>query len=272
MKRFKELLTDPTLNCELPEASAEVTLKDSGHKLSLKFNSKDLILKASYTGESNPWLSSLCYLLLGKTLNEALAFNWSNWDAAFKEDQTFWDMKQEAADDFFQMPLELLRATLDSFRGREYLYQETSPLICRCFGIRESDVLDHLHKNENPTLDSLSGETKAGMGCRTCVPQLKRWVALNDQKKNSHHYKEKPISEWMLEIDYMLSCFPDALEWKMEVMGMKGAQVQISFEKEVSQREEEAQAKKLQDFLGAALGEGLAFFLRRARHFSKAKG
>lgn len=272
MIKFKDFFESNSFHQELDEASVTLTHKVSGHTLFIKFDSKDVILKMSYQGKTNPWLGSMCSLLIGKTLNQAIAFNDKSWEEAFREDQAFWDYQQEVAEDFLNRPLELLHGTLDVFRGREYLYQETSALICRCFGIRESDILEHLQKNETPTLESLSGETKAGMGCRTCVPQLKRWVALHDQKNHKHYYKDKAISEWLLEIDYMLSCFPESQDWNMELMGMKGKQVQISFDKKVSQREEEEVAKRLQGFLGAALDPELAFFLRAARHFSKAKG
>jgi hypothetical protein len=270
MKKFKDLLTSSAYNQKLDFPSVSVT--HSEHSLHLKFDSKDVVLNATYTGRANPWLTSLCYLIEGKTLNEISLYNWKTWENAFKEDQTFWDLKQEECEHFFHAPLELLKAALDIFRGREYLYQETSPLICRCFGVRESDVVAFLKKQETPTLDALSGETKAGMGCRTCVPQLKRWLVLHETKKFSHHYKNRPMADWLLDIDYMLSCFPKALEWKMEVEKMKGTQVAISFDKEVSQKEEEAVAKELQDFLARGVDEDLGFFLRRARHFSNAKG
>lgn len=270
MKLFKELITSNNFNKKLDDASVSLSL--DAHTLHLRFDSKDVILNASYEGPVSPWLESLCYMVKDKTLNHALQMNWSTFEATFKEDQTFWDFRQETQDDFFCKPLELLKATLDVFRGKEYLYQETSPLICRCFGIRETDVLEHLQKNETPTLESLSGETKAGMGCRSCVPQLNRWVVLHESKKHSHHYKQRPMAEWLLDIDYMLSCFPDALEWKMEVASFKGKQVLISFDKEASQRDEEAMAKKLQDFLGASVDGDLGFFLRRARHLLKARG
>lgn len=269
MKKFKDLFTSGAYNSSIQFPTVTATLND--HTLELKFDSKDVVLEAAYLGPTSPWLSSLCHLIIGKRLNDLLALNWKSWDEAFQDDQMFWDLKQEQEELFFNRPFELLKVTLDLYRGREYLYQESSPLICRCFGIRESDVISHLESNKNPTLETLAGETKAGMGCRSCVPQLNRWLVLHE-KKRDHHYKERPVVDWMVEIDYMLSCFPEALDWKMEVKSMKGNQVFISFDKSVTQKEEEKVAKELQDFLGASVDTGLSFFLRAARHFSKAKG
>lgn len=270
MIKFKELITEKLYNSEIEFPS--VSVKYNQHTLSIKFDSKDQVVNAGYTGSASPWMGSLCHMIMGKSLSELLQLSWGHYDDAFKDDQMYWDLKQEEEPRFINKQFEILKASLDVFRGREYLYQESSPLVCRCFGIRESDILDHLQTEATPTLDSLAKVSKAGMGCRTCVPQLKRWLVLHESKKHSHHFKNKPISEWLLEIDYMLSCFPESMDWKMEVRGMKNQQVSISFDKEVSQKEEERVAKELQDFLGAGLDADLAFFLRRARHFSKARG
>jgi bacterioferritin-associated ferredoxin len=270
MNKFRELLTTKAFNQVIDSPSVSVKFKK--HELSLRFDSLDTVVKAGYTGEVGPWFSSLCFLLEGKTLTQAYELSWKDWEEAFQDEQLFWDLKREIAEDFFQDAFELLKASLDVYQGREYLYQEASPLICRCFGVRENDVLEFLRKNSQPTLDALSTETKAGMGCRSCVPQLKRWLVLHEAKKFNHHYKERPVVDWLIQIDYQLGRFPHAVDWKMEVQGMKAGQVSVSFEKDVSQKEEEEMGKELQRFLAAGVDLGLAFFLRRARHFSKARG
>lgn len=266
MIKFKDLLADQKFNREVEFPSVEV--KSQTHILYLKFDSKDVVLDAGYAGGTSPWMASLCYISIGKTLSELSSLTWEIWDELFKDDQMYWDLKQEEETKFLQKHFEVLRAALDVFRGREYLYQESSPLICRCFGIRESDILEHLQKEKTPTLETLAGVSKAGMGCRSCVPQLKRWLVLHEAKKQSRFYKNKSVADWLVEIDYMLSCFPESEDWKMEVKSMKNQQVVISYDKKVTQKEEEKVTKELQDFLRASLDDGLAFFLRRARHFS----
>lgn len=270
MTKFKDLLSEKAFNNPIEFPSVSVRFKD--HALSIRFDSKDVVQSAGYEGPLNPWLSSLCFLIMDKSLNEISTYNWNTWALAFKDEQVFWDLKHEEEDFFFNDALELLKASLDVFRGREYLYQETSPLVCRCFGIRESDILEHLQKEAAPTLDTLAGVSKAGMGCRSCVPQLKRWLVLHETQKHSHHYKHRPVADWLIQIDAALSAFPLSQEWKMEVQKFRNQQVSISFDKEVSQTEEERVAKELQLFLAGRVDTGLAFFLRRARHFSKANG
>lgn len=270
MTKFKNLIQTKAFNQVVESPSVSVTFKE--HTLTLRFDSKDIVLGAGFSGRFDPWIASMCSLLIGKSLNEASSISWKDWDDGFKDDQLYWDLKREEEDQFFHLPLELLKASLDIFRGREYLYQEASPLICRCFGVRESDVLEHLQKEANPTLESLAGQSKAGMGCRSCVPQLKRWLLLHEEKKHKHHFKARPIVDWLVQIDYQLNQFPHAEEWKMELRGMKENRVSISFDKTVTQVEEEKMARELQGFLGSAVDLDLAFFLRSARHFSNARG
>ncbi len=270
MIKFKDLFITKAFNGKIEFPSVSVRLKN--YTLAITFDSQDIVKDAAYSGDVNPWLSSLCYLIKGRTLSEISHFSWKIWDITFNDEQFYWDLKQEEEHLFFNETLELLKTTLDVYRGREYLYKNASPLVCRCFGISEEDILKHLQNEKIPTLETLGSVSKAGMGCRSCVPQLKRWIVLHETKKQVHYFKDRPVSEWLLEIDYMLSCFPKAEEYKMEVQSFKNAQVMISFDKEVTQLEEEKTAKELQDFLRAGLDDGLTFFLRRARHFSKARG
>lgn len=269
MIKFKDLISEEAFNQPVDFPSAEASL--NGRTLSLRFDSKDKLLYAGYSGKFNPWFSSLCALIINKNLAEILNISSKSWEEAYKDDQLFWDLKQEE-DFFINEPLEILKAALDLFRGRDYLYHEVSPLVCRCFGVRESDVIDHLQKEKTPTLETLGASTKAGMGCRSCVPQLKRWLVNQEEKKSGRHYKLRPIADWLVQIDYQLAKFPHAQEWKMEVRGMKDARVIISFDKKVTQTEEEAMARELHSFLGRAVDLDLAFFLRSSRHFLNASG
>lgn len=268
MIKFKELFKDKAFNHALDFPSVSATFGE--HCLQIRFDSKDFVVTAGYTGKADPWLSSLCYIIQSKSLAELLVLNRQSWKEVFKKDSGFWEFYQDEEEKFLCYPCELLKFALDIYEGREYLYQEDSPLVCRCFGIRESDILEHLQKEDHPTLESLAGSSKAGMGCRSCVPQLQKWMS--QDKKPAHYFKQKPLAEWVLMIEEALETFPEARPWKMEVERFKGHQVMISFEKEVSQKEEEQMSLKLQRYLGEAVDGELAFFLRRARHFSKARG
>lgn len=264
MKNFKELFANKAYNSELLNASVQVSLPITGHTLFLRFNSKDIIMEARYSGPTDPWLSSLCYLLIDQSLHDASLLGHSAWDIQFSNDQTFWDLKAESSQDVFIPALELLRAALNIFRGREYLYEESSPLLCRCFGVRESDLASFVKKEQAPTLAIFSEKTKAAMGCRTCLPEITK--RLNEQIPQSFNriFKDKTQAEWMLLIDEALTKFPLKKDWEMEIIDFKTNQVMISFDKDVSQKEKEEVNRKLQGFLAGAVDSDLSFFLRRS--------
>ncbi len=263
MIKFKDYFNG--LYCQpLEYPSVKVQSRHKNTTLFLKFNSQDVLTEASYQGEINPWLGSLCGIIRNKTLNELISLTCHEWKETFKEDQYFWDLYQGLEDQIFFTPLELLHAALDIYRGRDYQYEDAGMLVCRCFGVREKDVLAYLQSTTDPSISSLSETTKAAMGCRSCLPQLKRWLQLKNLSSAQHYFKEKPRAQWLLEIDYFLSCYPLASDWKMEVKSFQGDQVVISFNKEISQKELEKTGEELQDFLSRGLDPDLNFFLARS--------
>ena len=261
MTRFKEL---GLAHHEVLLTSPFVTASLNSSNLTLKFDSKDVLIAAAYSGPVDVWLSSLCELIPGKHLSDLLKLSLTDWENSFSQDQLFWDLKAEVEESCFFKPLEMLRAALNLYRGRDYLYTDPDPLVCRCLGVREKDIVNYLNSTEAPSLEGVTLATKAGMGCRSCLPQLKRWLA-SEEKGKKHFYKERSIADWLLEIDLALQDFPQTLEWKIEVESFKGNQVILTFDKEVSQHEEEKLAAKLQGFLASVVDPGLGFFLRRSR-------
>lgn len=246
--------------------SPSVTLEYGGRILELRLDTKDNVVKASFQGAADPWLCSLCFLIQEKNLEELKDFQLKNWESTFREDQTFWDFYQEEQEKFLHPALEMLRAIIEVYRGQDFLYKETSPLVCRCFGVRESMIRDHLNQHENPTLESLGEVCHAGKGCRSCVPQLKRWVS-EVQKKNPRFHKDRSIADWILVIDARLAHYSKKHELHLEVEKISGTMVVISYDSDLNQREEETIGKDLQRFL-SDVEPDFSFFLRRARHLS----
>ncbi len=241
-----------------------VSLSFPPYTLHLKFDSRDRLTEAGYDGKADPWFSSLCEVIPGKTLDELLRFSFTNLDQIFREDQTYWELRQELGEKVFSPFLELLKACLDVYRGRDYNYQEVSPLVCRCFGVREKDIENFLKTEKDSSLEKLAEFSKAGQGCRSCLTQLERMLLIDKGQGREKVYKNKTIAQWILDIDYMLSCFPAALEWEMQVESVRQRQVIITYKKKVSQVEEEKMGIELQGFLAAGVDEDFSFFLRRS--------
>jgi hypothetical protein len=251
MIRFNQLFSNKAFNEPIENPTVSISTLD-GHHLHLCINKSEVITKASFEGSFDIWLSSLCLILGGKTCNEVRFFIKDEWKKHFGTDQLFWDLFSEVQHDVFFKPLEMLKAALDKYQGREHLYLDSSPLICRCFGLRESDIL-----NEKVT--------KAGSGCRSCLPQIEKLKTelTNKEKINKRYFKELSYADWLLIIDAKLKSFPDQLDWQMNVASFKGKVVIIEYEKSVTQREEEEMSIKLQDFLSLEVDSDLSFFLRR---------
>jgi bacterioferritin-associated ferredoxin len=270
MKKFKDYLSTGTHNFSMEEAAVSLRYKD--HTLYLLFDSKDVLVKASYSGPSNPWLGSLCDLSREKSLPELRHLCLADWEVTFKEDPFFWELYQDINQSIFPFHLEMLHAGLDIYQGKDYLYREASPLVCRCFGVREKDISEHLHQTTAPTLQTLAESLKAGLGCRSCLSQLNRWLDSGRPQSEGRYFKQRSYADWLLLTDKAIRRMPHHEGWNLEVKKFKAHQVLITYDKEVTQREEEEFSLALQRFLAGAVDSDLGFFLIRARHFSNAEG
>lgn len=262
MIKFKDLLLTNSFNKSLEAPSVSVRNSASLRSLELRFDSKDVIFSAGYSGRADLWLEALCQSLVGLKFSEVQSFQWKNFDEAYGEDPFYWERKSEAEEEIFFEAFELLHVALDIYRGREHAYEESSPLICRCFGVRESDILSFVQKEEVVTIEKLALETKASMGCRSCLPQLRKLLNVPvESEKRLIAGKSK--ADWILLIDEALRIFPFTQEWNLQVEEFTRNTVIISYSKNASQKEEEGLGKKLQGFLGSETTSDLVFFLRR---------
>lgn len=75
---------------------------------------------------------------------------------------------------FFNLPLYLLKRSLDTYRGKppalfELKNEPESELLCRCFGIYKNELLEKLDENPEFGKKELTNATKAGAGCTSCL-------------------------------------------------------------------------------------------------------
>jgi hypothetical protein len=251
MISFKQLLSANAHNYPLTSPSVSVGCL-SGHTLHLLIDKKEYILEASFDGPFDPWLCALCFMITNKHIHEAGELTLKDWESTLGSEQLFWDLWADREEMVWFRPLEMLRASIDKFQGKEHLYTESSPLICRCFGLMEEDIIPGI-------------KSRAGMGCRTCLPQLER--LLSEKESNVTHkrryFKEISHADWLIIADEKLQSFSFKEEWGMEIGGFKGSGIVVEYKNKVSQKEEEEMASKLQAYLGGAVDSGLSFFLRR---------
>ena len=129
MKSFKELLSTSAHHHSLELAS--VSLRHGEFTLYLMFDSKDVLVKAGYTGPLNPWMASLCELAVEKTLTELKALKPNAWEESFKSDTLFWELFPDLADSLIHFPLELLHACLDQEVDHLTLMANQCPSFCQ---------------------------------------------------------------------------------------------------------------------------------------------
>ncbi|MGD8255086.1 MAG: Fe-S cluster assembly protein NifU [Syntrophobacterales bacterium] len=69
------------------------------------------------------------------------------------------------------MGQEALQAAIANYRG-EKLPKEDSDIVCECFGVTESEIVDAIEHNNLTTLEQVTDYTKAGGGCETCHERI----------------------------------------------------------------------------------------------------
>ena len=69
------------------------------------------------------------------------------------------------------MGQEALQAAIANYRG-EKLPKEDSEVVCECFGVTETEIVDAIQHNNLTTLEQVTDYTKAGGGCGTCHERI----------------------------------------------------------------------------------------------------
>ena len=69
------------------------------------------------------------------------------------------------------MGQEALQAAIANYRG-EKLPKEDSEIVCECFGVTETEIVDAIEHNNLTTLEQVTDYTKAGGGCGTCHERI----------------------------------------------------------------------------------------------------
>ena len=178
-----------------------------------------------------PFLNTLCLLAKGKKLIEAKKISWPDF---FNKDPELKSGKLP----FFNRPVILLGQLIDQYEN--LAVQDLCPLneedlVCRCFGVSESEVRRVLSDKKFTDLRAIIDETCAGGGCGSCTPQLKDLLS-EDKDQHFSFYCDTgklPRIDGMTPVEIILKSHDLLSSWKdlekesFEILELKGRCLEI---------------------------------------------
>lgn len=174
--KVKDLFLHPANVGEIenPDASGEVGSIVCGDalKLTLKIDREtDKIIDAKFQtfGCASAIASStaLTELVKGRTLDEALKV--TNNDIA----EYLGGLPREKMH-CSVMGQEALEAAIANYRGEKKPEVDKGNIVCQCFGVTDEKIKRVIRENNLHTVSDITNFTKAGGGCRSCIPDIEK--------------------------------------------------------------------------------------------------
>lgn len=174
--KVKDLFLHPANVGEIenPDASGEVGSIVCGDalKLTLKIDHEtDKIIDAKFHtfGCASAIASStaLTELIKGRTLDEALKV--TNNDIA----EYLGGLPREKMH-CSVMGQEALEAAIANYRGEKKPEVDKGEIVCQCFGVTDEKIKRVIRENNLHTVSDITNFTKAGGGCRSCIPDIEK--------------------------------------------------------------------------------------------------
>lgn len=151
-------------------------------ELFLDIDSKDQIKLLTFTQVNAygwlPYLSALSLMAKDKSLEEALSFSQESFLHYFKEDDEYLDYWSELEVPIFNLSLMLLKSAIEDYTGRYKTTQaelkrcREEELLCRCFGVYESELVDLIKNNPTFEVKDVIEKTYMSAGCGNCEADL----------------------------------------------------------------------------------------------------
>lgn len=243
------------LDFQKPLLGPTVVSEGFGFRLSLRFDKKEKLLEASYSGKHNIWFNAICYAIEGKNYLELKSFNKNSLRKLFQDDPLFNECLEDLDDKVFHPSFELLNLALDTYKGQLRTYHEQSKIVCRCSGTTEDDILSVIHEAES--LNDLSVKSGAGLGCRSCLKQLEKFFS----RQKVRRFKNLTNAEWVMKAQELLekSTFKN-----IEIQSFRQGMLILSTKEKLNQEQEEKLTLELQDYF-EALDSDFSVFLEASQ-------
>jgi hypothetical protein len=171
--------------------SASAQLKET--ELFLDIDKFDVINNIQYklgASDAPLWEQTflrLPQLLIGKKIGEAFELSPFNFfrEAACVDEEDNEGLLWSEDVPIFHLPIYLLQQAIESYRGRapkrfELLKTTSDNLLCRCFKVYQSQVLDFLKVNPKASELDLIDEFQVTIGCGNCANDLEDLLGVVD--------------------------------------------------------------------------------------------
>jgi NifU-like protein len=191
-EKVKEFYRDPKNVGEIehPDAVGEVGSLACGDsmKLTMKIENGKIVDAKSLTfgcGSAVASASALTEMIIGQTVEEAKQI--TNQDIV----QYLGGLPDEKMH-CSVMGQEALEAAFDNFDGKDIDEKDRQdPIICKCFGVRESTIREVIKDNNLTTIEEVTNYSKAGGGCGMCDKDIARIIS---EEKNLEPVRPKVLS------------------------------------------------------------------------------
>lgn len=236
MTNFKQI---STLDYKKHLLAPTVISRGFGFELLLRFDKRENLLEARYSGPGNIWFNVLCYLIEGQNYLDLKKISKDSLKDIFQDDPLFLECFEDLDLKIMHPSFELLELALSIYKGELRNYNEQSKIVCRCSGTTEDDLLLVLHEAE--FLNDLALKSGAGLGCRSCVKQLEKFFSRTKVRR----YKEKSNADWILMAQDLLE---KSIFTELEIGSFKNGMLILRSSKKLNQVEEEELTVELQDY------------------------
>ena len=123
-----------------------------------------------------PLYEALAQLVHNCFIYNINAIGWEEFDQFFQDDQDYINYRENPKRPLITTSLQLFYQALRKFEGNIPPLAQVSPLVCRCFGVFQQDIIDHIHAHPNCDLKTLTGDILAGGGCTRCMDDLDEYI------------------------------------------------------------------------------------------------
>lgn len=240
-------------------------------KVYLDVDQKDKIKNFSYESEGMrgfiPYFSALSLMAPGLTLIEASELSNDDFYDFFEGDDLFSELMESGHIPLLQLPLILLRDSILQYTGEEnILNPKSEELVCRCFGVYESDIKKLIETERSFELVDVIKKTHASAGCGSCKADVEAiyhearfthptMISLNTAISGTK-VGDLTTAQWVVKIDKAINDFKGQnglQELDLELVKFKFPEVRLKIHHKPETLDPDKLKEKLEYFLAQSL-------------------